>query len=369
MRIHYLLTDLNAAGAALPVPMLVGLMQEQGHEVRVLALLPKDLRARAKLVQAGIEVTLLCKHPREILLAAWRLLRLLRADRPDLLWTSLTRATIYGGIAGWLCRVPVVSWQHNAWLKPRRLRLLRLTRRLTALWVADSHTVAEFASSALGVSPDRMVVWPLFRACPQALQASPWRAGESFRIGSLGRLHADKNFHHVVTIAALLKREQPELAARIEFVIGGDGSERTALAAQIAAAGLHNVHLVGFIDDPERFLASLHAYLQPSHHEGLCIAAHEAMQAGLPVVATRVGEMQRSVLPGVTGFLCDVGDIAAMASAVATLSAQPQAAAAMGAAARARVMDCFGEEAFRGAGIAAVEQAAALAASCQRGGA
>lgn len=360
MRIHYLLTDLNAAGAALPVPMLVSLLREQGHEVRVLALLPKDLRARAKLEQAGVDVTLLCNRPRDILLAAWRLLRILRRDRPDLLWTSLTRATMYGGIVGGLCRVPVVSWQHNAWLKPHRQRLLRLTRRLTALWVADSRTVADFAASALDIAPDRIAIWPLFRACPYAAQASAWKPGERFRIGSLGRLHADKNFHHVVEIAARLQRERPDLASRLEFVIGGDGGEREALQAQIAAAGLDNVHLAGFIDEPERFLASLHAYLQPSHHEGLCIAAHEAMRASLPVVASRVGEMQRTVVPGVTGMLCEVGDIAAMAGAVAILAADPAAAAAMGAAGRVRVMEFFGERAFRQAGIAAIDRAAAL---------
>lgn len=363
MRIHYLLTDLNAAGAALPVPMLVSLLREQGHEVRVLALLPKDLRARAKLQQAGVDVTLLCNHPREILLAAWRLLRILREDRPDLLWTSLTRATMYGGIIGSLCRVPVVSWQHNAWLKPRRQRLLRLTRRLTALWVADSRTVADFAASALNIAPDRIAIWPLFRACPYAAQASAWKPGKRFRVGSLGRLHADKNFHHIIEIAARLQQEQPQLSEQLEFVIGGDGCERRVLQTQIAASGLHNVSLVGFVDEPERFLASLHAYLQPSHHEGLCIAAHEAMRAGLPVVASRVGEMQRTVLPGVTGMLCDVGDIAAMAQAVAELAGQPQAAAAMGAAGRARVMEYYGDAAFRQAGIAAIDRAAALVES------
>lgn len=360
MRIHYLLTDLNGGGAALPVPELVALMREQGHSVRVLALLPKDRRACTLLANAGIEVTLLSQHPREAFSAARALLRVLDEDRPDLLWTSLTRATVYGGIAGRLRNIPVVSWQHNAWLKPATRWLLRATRSLTALWVADSRTVADYAAQALGVERSHFEIWPLFRARPDVALAQPCKSGERFRLGSLGRLHADKNFRHIVAAAALIRLQRPELAARIEFVIGGEGGEREALLAQIAAADLDNVRLVGFIDDTKSFLASLHGYLQPSHHEGLCIAAHEAMQAALPVIATRVGEMQHSVLPGVTGQLCAVDDVPALAAAIIELADHPTRAAALGKTGRTRVLAAFGDEAFRCAGTTALARAAAL---------
>src|SRR3546814_8837707 len=67
------------------------------------------------------------------------------------------------------------------------------------------------------------------------------------------------------------------------------------------ARGLENVRFVGFTDDAPAFLAGLHAYVQPSHHEGLCIAAHEAMLAALPVVGTAVGELPRSLGDGSLG--------------------------------------------------------------------
>ncbi len=363
MRIHYLLTDLNSGGAAQPVPDLIALMREQGHSVRVLALLPKDRKACARLDQAGIQWQLLADGPHDTLRTAYKLLRILRDDRPDLIWTSLTRATTYGGIAGLLCGIPVVSWQHNAWLKQGSRRLLRLTRSLSAFWVADSSTVASYAAEALGLAASDIEVWPLFCARETAPVSVPCAAGESFRIGCLARLHADKNLRHLIAAAALIRDRDAALAARLQFVIGGLGNEQEALAAQIAEAGLNNVHLLGHVDAPQALLATLHAYIQPSHHEGFCIAAHEAMQAALPVIATRVGELQRSVLPGETGMLCEVGDVPALATAITELANDPLRAARFGRAGRERVLARFGEAEFRRAGLAVLQRAAGLTGS------
>lgn len=350
MYIHYLLTDLNSGGAALPLPPLLALMREQGHRVRVLALLPRDRLATERLARAGISVTLLGEKSSDQIGTARRLLRVIDEDRPDLLWTSLTRATIYGGLAGHLRGIPVVSWQHNAWLKPKNRLLLKLTRRLTALWVADSQAVAEFTHTALGVDRSQIEVWPLIRAHADAPCAAAWDGISPFRIGSLGRLHEDKRFADLIAAAALIDQQRPDLAARMQFVIGGVGAEHVRLAAQIERAKLGNVQLAGFVDAPEPFLATLHAYVQPSHHEGLCIAAHEAMQAGLPVIATRVGEMQRSVQESITGHLVPVGDVAALAAALIKLADNPAQAASMGQKGRERVLALFGESVFHSAG-------------------
>ncbi|GAC1622160.1 MAG: glycosyltransferase [Nevskia sp.] len=360
MRIHYLINGLNGGGAAFPIPDLVALMRAQGHSVKLIALMPQDRKSCARLDAAGIDWQLIGSGPRDLVPAAARLLRLLRDDRPDLIWTSLTRATLFGQIAGRLRGIPVVSWQHNAFLKPWNLRLLRRTKALSAYWVADSQTVAEFAEQQLGVSPELIDVWPLFRARAEVPLAGICEPGRRFRIGTLGRLHPNKNHRHLIEAAVRVRAQWPELAARLEFVIGGDGPLYETLGAQIAEAGLDNVHLAGFIDQPETFLAGLHAYLQPSHHEGLCIAAHEAMQAALPVIATKVGELRRSVLPGVTGYLCEVGDAAAMAAAVVELADDRARAARMGAASRERVLSRFGEAEFRRAGIAVLARAARL---------
>jgi len=369
MHIHYLLTDLNSGGAALPVPELVALMQAQGHSVRVLALLPKNRQACARLDQAGIGWELLGRGPLDLIPAARALLRVLREDPPDLIWTSLTRATTYGSLAGLLRGIPVVSWQHNAWLKRGNWLQLRLARSLTALWIADSHAVAEFAKRSLGIATSRIEIWPLIQARGGVPQASVCTEDVRFRVGSLGRLHRDKNYRHLIAAAARIRDLDPALAGRMEFLIGGgDGGEQRRLQAQIAKAGLDNVKLLGFVEDPLAFLASLNAYAQPSDHEGFCIAAHEAMQAGLPVVATRVGELQHSIVPDQTGMLIEVGDVEALAQSLLSLARDPVHAAALGSAGRLRVLERFGENEFQRAGKRILARVEALVAAHRKAG-
>ena len=139
-----------------------------------------------------------------------------------------------------------------------------------------------------------------------------------------------------------------------ELSIGGEGEERAALAA--AAASMPGVTLAGYVADPRAFLAELHLYVQSSRSEGLCVAAHEAMQAGLPVIATAVGELAHSVVPGESGWLVPPGDKDAMAAALGEALAHPERLAAMGRTGRARLLARMGPERFEAAGRAIVER-------------
>lgn len=363
MRILYLINGLNGGGAAFPVPELVATAQRHGDSVRVVALMPQDRRAGARFDRAGLDWTLIGSGPGDLLPSFRRLLAELRDWRPDFIWTSLSRACVYGQIAGRLLGIPVLSWQHNAFLKPGNRLLLRATGRWAARWVADSETVARFTQEALGVAPALIDVWPIFRALDDQPQARPCAPAGRFRIGSLGRLHPNKRYEDLIDAAAWLRDWHPSAAARMEILIGGVGPEQAALAARIERLGLGNVRLLGFVECPAEFLAGLHGYVQPSHHEGMCIAAHEAMQAGLPVIATPVGELRRSVVENQTGFLVPVGDPPALARALLALADDRGRAAEMGQASRARVIERFGAAAFDRSGYAVLDRMAAVVAA------
>ena len=121
---------------------------------------------------------------------------------------------------------------------------------------------------------------------------------------------------------------------------------RGALEAQAQAAGLHELRWPGYVTQPREFLADLHLYLQPSRVEGFCIAAHEAMAAGLPVLACAVGEMPHSILSGKTGVLVPPRNSRALADALRDLLCRPDQLAAMGTAARERVLERFSLQRF-----------------------
>jgi len=90
--------------------------------------------------------------------------------------------------------------------------------------------------------------------------------------------------------------------------------------------------------------------------EGFCIAVHEAMQASLPVIASAVGQIPYTLEHGRSGWLLPPGDVSALANALAEALGHPDRLAAMGQAARERVMPLYSAEAFRRAGESILER-------------
>ena len=348
IRLAYVINSVEGGGAALPAPRVIEYLRRQGFAVTVLALTRRDGRALAAFAAAGIEVRVRDGGERNHLAALVWLRRELRELKPDLIWSSLSRATI-------LCqlgkgRTPLVSWQHAAYLRIGNRLVMRALARRTALWVADSDQVAALTRQRMDATHDSVLVWPLFAADPDARQAMPWRAGEPVRIGSLGRLHPVKGYD--VLVEALGRVE-----GRFVASIAGEGAERRALGDQAAAAGVTLV-MPGFVE-AATYLAGLHLYIQPSRSEGLCVAAHEAMAAGLPVIASAVGELPHTIVGG-TGLVLLPGDTAALAAAIEKMVLEPEKLAEIGAAARARVLDRFAPGRYEAAGLAVVERLKAL---------
>jgi glycosyltransferase involved in cell wall biosynthesis len=348
MRIAYVINSVEGGGAALPVPAITDVLRGAGAHVAVFALTRRDGRAIAAMEAAGLDVHVRRGGEKDHLAALRWLDGEIARWRPTHVWTSLTRATLLGQIIGQWRRLPVVSWQHAAFLKHPNGTLLRWRQKRSALWIADSEAVRRLTHTRLGVPADRLMLWPIFRADAAAPRATPWVPGDRVRIGSLGRLHRVKGYD-------VLADAVSQLAARgidARIGIGGDGAQREALAGRL--------DLLGYIERPRDFLAGLHLYVQPSRSEGLCVAAHEAMQAGLPVIASAVGELPHSIVPGETGWLVPPGDVDALANALGEALAAPERLAAMGVAARARLLDRLSPERFEQAGRAIVDRLKAL---------
>jgi len=356
MKIAYITSSLEGSGGPLPIPAVTRVLRNTGAHVEVFALTRRDGRALQPMLADGLKV-----HIREgggsDHWAAYRWLnRELAAYKPDLLWTSVARASIIGLLLGKKYSVPVVCWQHNATLKWTRLLPFYLLRKRPAMWVGDSDRVTAITAKRFGVPPERMASWPLFSVNADAPQASPWQPGETLRIGILGRLHPQKGYDLLIEALGLLKQRGFKPAAPFEILIAGDGRDRKAITAQLQRTGITEVRLIGFADRPQEFLASLHLYLQPSRVEGFCIAVHEAMQASLPVIASAVGQIPHTLEHGRSGWLLPPGDVNALADALAEALSHPERLAAMGRAARERVMPLYSAEAFRRAGESILER-------------
>jgi len=101
-----------------------------------------------------------------------------------------------------------------------------------------------------------------------------------------------------------------------------------------------NVLLLGARQDVPRLLAASDLYVSSSHWEGLPLAILEAMMAGLPVVATDVGDIPRLITAD-TGLVIPPHQPRAIAEAIAELLRDPGQLREMGAAARARAMQDY----------------------------
>ena len=164
----------------------------------------------------------------------------------------------------------------------------------------------------------------------------------SFTIGYIGILKARHGLTTLIETFALVAQQSPEA----KLLIVGDGPEREYLDREIAARGLtERVEFAGAVA-PELvpgYLASMDVALAPypplARFYSSPLKLYEYMAAGLPIVATRIGQIEEVIQHGETGILVRPGDAAGMAEAVTALAASPDARARLGEAARQTVRE------------------------------
>lgn len=357
MDIQYLVTSLEGGGGTFSLPRILRTLEQAGDHVQLSACEPRDGRGGAYLRDNGFTFTLLANRKRSKLIYLAAFVRLVGRTRPDIIWTSLSVASLIGQITGRLWGIPVVSWLNNANAKP----YTKLCRNLTDLWIADSPSVRDYLHQQLGIPLARIMVWPLYCATtPQALPCY-WNGTDRLHLGSLGRLNTQKNYEPLIRGIAHFIANAPQQRQRLQVSIAGDGPLRPSLQSLIDQLSLNDcITLVGHQNDPDAFLLTLDAYIQPSLYEGMCLAAHEAMAMGLPVIATPVGELAHSIIRNQTGFIITQPIDESIAKILADIFANPGTLEHYGRAGRTLVRSKFSVENFNAAGHAVLERVRTL---------
>jgi glycosyltransferase involved in cell wall biosynthesis len=278
-----------------------------------------------------------------------RLAAQIRRERPAVFHAHLTwpLACRLGILAAGLARVPAVVATAQLFVDLPPSGWTDLQHRVVGAcvdrYLAVSRQVADQLRHRFGVAPEKITLVPNAVAVERfPLTADAWSARPGDADGrpvvlTVARLDPQKGLRDLVEAAALVERAV--------FLIVGDGPERVALESQIEHRGLsERVRLLGFRSDIAELLAGCDVFVLPSLFEGLPLSILEAMAAGKPVVATRIGGNADAVVDRETGLLVPVADPAALASAITTLLQSPSLRQRLGAAGRARVEQQFTAE-------------------------
>ncbi|NHN92328.1 glycosyltransferase [Acetobacter sicerae] len=355
MKILYLITSLENGGTQFVIPQIVEVFQKYGHTVDIVSCEPRDMLGAGRLDEAGLPYTVMANRKRSKIRNIISLVKIIRRSKPDVIWTSLSAATFVGQIAGKLTGVPVVSWKHSATVRS----YTKAIQNYSELWIADSPTVADFLETDVGVPKNHIMSWPLYCCDTSVSVPDYWKGEGMLRLGSIGRLAEQKNYFVLLEGLHLFRERNPGLADRVCLTIVGEGHQRAELQGMINRYEMQNeVSLVGLLSkqDTAAFLGGLHVYVQPSLFEGMCLAAHEAMAAGLPVIATPVGELQKSVRDHETGFVLTDVLPETICSSLEKIFSDPSMLERLGKQAMHEVRTHYGQDTFQKNGLLILER-------------
>lgn len=232
-----------------------------------------------------------------------KLLGYLARYRIELLHAHLPGANLYGSMAGRLRGIPVISTFHGSvdlGSRGRMDALKNLIVRRNSVPVAVSAPLRDEVARSLGLSPDAVRLIPNGIDCDRFAAAPPLDLREKFAvpkealvIGSLGNIRPAKDYG---TGLRTLRRLRDTGVNAHWFIAGqyraGDGLLEELISQAETLGVAEYAHFLGFVEQPERFLAALDAFLLCSSSEGHPLALTQAMAAGKPIVATRCGVEQ-----------------------------------------------------------------------------
>lgn len=288
---------------------------------------------------------------------ALKLHRHLRRWRPDIVFCmDHHNALLWGRVAAMTAGIPArVAASHSTGLFGRRgsLRasdrwLMEFTERVVAL----SRTHAAYLRDCERIDPGRI------RVIENGIDVASFAATGAGNDTLRAELGIEPGEAVVIMVAALRPEKAHEAlveaAARLvaegrslKFLLVGDGERRTELERQVARAGLDPViRFLGIRRDVARLLHVSDVLVLPSHDvvETLPLAVLEAMAAGVPVVASRVGSLGEVIEDGRSGRLIRPADPMELAQAIAYILDNPQVAGEWARAARRRVEEGYSLE-------------------------
>lgn len=213
------------------------------------------------------------------------------------------------------------------------------TRRLllnASTVVVPSHTLENIAADIWKIKPARLR-YIANGVDIERLQGAPSVVSKAVSIGTLGALRPEKNHLRLIKAFLLADREK-----RASLTIVGDGPMREDIIGCIKENNAEDrIFLTGATATPEEAYRNFDIFALSSDTEQAPLSMMEAMAAGLPVVATNVGDIAEMISDDNRALITPAGDDDAFAYALAQLIQHPSDRAQLGAANRTKAREAF----------------------------
>jgi glycosyltransferase involved in cell wall biosynthesis len=315
LRVLFAINNLEVGGAEMLTYELVRRLDRTRFAAEVACMRDQGELGRRLLGEIPVHANLLAgKFDVRVL---WKLTRLLRRGRFDALVTvGAGDRMFWGRLAAGLARTPVViSALHSTGWPDVVGRLNRLLTPLSSAFVGCAEPHATYLREVEKFPADRVHWIPngvdtaRFQPGPknEKLLAELGIPARKKIVGLVAQLRPEKNHELFLEMAALVLRSEPQT----QFVLVGHGPRRDDLEALAVRLGIaKNVHFLGARRDVPEILRLFDVFCLTSKIEANPVSILEAQATGIPVVATRVGSIPQTVIPGATGYLAESGNAA-----------------------------------------------------------
>jgi glycosyltransferase involved in cell wall biosynthesis len=329
-------------------------MRAQGLDNRIICMDGPHVRSLRELGIPVHTVHLPRGHnPFRALQAMFEIMIYLQRERIHLVHTHCSVPGFIGRLAARLAGVPVIMHtvhgfhfhDHNlAWDRNFYLGLERFAGSLTDILLSQNRADMEEARRHRMVPEDRLqfigngINLDQFRPA----QAAP-RENGVITITCVARFEPVKNHRMLLDAVRIMK----EHTTRFRVLLVGNGPLREECEKWCAASGIDDVvQFLGYRNDMPALMAQTDIAVLTSVKEGIPRAVLEAMGMEIPVVATRVIGTREAVREGETGFMVELGDSQALASALMRLAADPDLRQKLGRRGREVALADFDESAI-----------------------
>lgn len=353
-KILYLITQSEWGGAGRYVFDLATNFKDKNYDVEVAAGGNEELFDKLK--NYGVKTYKIKNLVRPIsstkdLAAYWEIKKLLNQTKPDILHLNSSKAGVIGAIAGRHAGVKKIIYTVHGFVFNEPMSKLKKfiylnAEKLSARYKDKLICVSDFDKQA-GLE-NKIAAVQKFITIHNGLPNLSFLPKDQARIelglptdqlviGTIANLYPTKGLIYFIRAAEIIAKKVPDAF----FKIVGFGQQQDELRAEINKAGLDNCFLIGPKSDAYRYLKAFDIFVLPSVKEGLPFAIMEAMQAGLPIIATNVGGITEMITDNYSGLLVPPAQPQALADAIFELIGDKSLAKDLGTKAKIDVEKKF----------------------------